>query len=534
MFFNYNRRNYENRHTDRPKPRVPDYRDAPKMTGELQQTLQYLIETSGRSNDFINRRTSIEKRDAILVYYSTVTDINRVHMIIEALQSQEFKKIPAKELPIYLCGSVIPTGNVMIMENLWEIRESISRGAIALFIDGIMSAIVVNATSIPHRAVESPMLESSTRGPQIGFVEQIDVNIALMRNALTSDSLTVREERVGYRSRTRVAIFYEHDVANPILVNTVMNRIQAVHVDKLTGSATLEQRIVDNHWTIFPLSRATSRLDNCVKEVGQGKVMILVDGDPFALLVPGTIIDFFQTMEDDQHSYLDATFTRWLRMFAFVLAFYLPALYISFSDFNPELMPQILAIQIARSREGVPFNATTEVIIMQIVIEIIREAALRMPKVMGQTIGIVGGLVLGQAAVAAGLVSNILIVIIALTAVSVFVMPSYEFAAVIRLLIWTNVLGASLFGFYGVVLVVIAIIFHVASLKSFGISYMDPLGGEHWRDFFLDGIIRFPIPMLDKRASRYHDQETTRSSDYTDPVQHPLSEKINKRRRGKV
>ncbi|GMA59615.1 hypothetical protein GCM10025859_00550 [Alicyclobacillus fastidiosus] len=215
---------------------------------------------------------------------------------------------------------------------------------------------------------------------------------------------------------------------------------------------------------------------------------------------------------------------RWLRFVSFILGFYLPALYISFADFNPELMPHTLAFQIARSREGVPFNAATEVMMMQLVIEIIREAALRMPRVMGQTIGIVGGLVLGQAAVEAGLVSSILIVVIALTAVSVFVLPSYEFATVLRILSWGNIFAASIFGFYGVMLVVMAGLFHVASLKSFGISYLEPISGEHWRDFFLDGILRAPIPMLDKRASHLHDQEVTRGSDYTDPNQHPMLE----------
>lgn len=161
---------------------------------------------------------------------------------------------------------------------------------------------------------------------------------------------------------------------------------------------------------------------------------------------------------------------------------------------------------------------------MQLVIEIIREAALRMPRVMGQTIGIVGGLVLGQAAVEAGLVSSILIVVIALTAVSVFVLPSYEFATVLRILSWGNIFAASIFGFYGVMLVVMAGLFHVASLKSFGISYLEPISGEHWRDFFLDGILRAPIPMLDKRASHLHDQEVTRGSDYTDSNQHPMLE----------
>lgn len=519
-----NRRNYKHRYTDRPKPKVPDYRDAPRITGNLRHTLKYIRETAGQSDDFVVRRTVVKELESVIVYYQTVADQSQVETVMQALQDHQYPRLSVKELPFYLMRRVIPIGNAIFMDNLWEIREALSRGVLVLLIDGLNVAVTMGERKLPHRAVEPPLLESSTRGPQVGFIENVDVNVGMMRWALTSDALTVKELQVGYRSRNRVAVLYEHDVANPNLVDTVIKRIQAVHLDKLTGSATLEQRIVDNHWTVFPLTRATSRVDNCVKEVGQGKVLIFVDGDPSALLVPGTVMDFFQTMEDDQHNWIEATVVRWLRMIAFVLAFYLPALYIAFVDFNPELMPQTLALAIAQSREGVPFNAATEVVIMQVVMEIIREAALRMPKVMGQTIGIVGGLVLGQAAVEAGLVSNILIVIIALTAVSIFVLPSYEFSTTLRLLMWTNILGACIFGFYGIMLVVIVIMFHAASLKSFGISYLEPLSGEHWRDFFLDGILRIPLPMLDKRAAHYHDQDVTRDADYTDPVQHPMLE----------
>ena len=346
------------------------------------------------SDDFVVTRTTVGDKDAVLVYFQTISDQKQVQSMKQALQKHKYQKVSPKEMPYYLARHVIPFGEVMFMDNLWEIREALSRGDILLLVDGISEAITVASVAIPHRAIEPPLLESSTRGPQISFIEKLDVNIGLMRGMLISDALTVKELRVGYRSRTRVAMLYEHDVANPNLVSTAMKRIQAVHVDKLTGSATLEQRIVDNHWTLFPLTRSTTRVDNCVKEVGQGKVLILVDGDPTGFLIPGTVVDFFQTMEDDQHSYFEATFMRWLRFVSFVLGFYLPALYISFADFNPELMPHTLALQIARSREGVPFNAATEVMMMQLVIEIIREAALRMPRVMGQTIGIVGGLVL--------------------------------------------------------------------------------------------------------------------------------------------
>lgn len=529
MFRSKSRTDYYGVRADRPKPQVPDFRDAPKITGQLQKTLEYIKQTVGDSDDFVARTTRVKNYPAALLFYSTITDQKTVEGILSSIQRHSFpRRISQNRIAEYLVERVLPHGNAVFMKNLWEIREALSRGEAILLVDGLMLAIAVGALSVPHREPQPPMSESSTRGPQVGFVENVEINVGLMRRTLASDALTVKQCIVGYRSRTKVCVVYQHDVANPVIVETVVKRIEAVHVDKLTGSATLEQRIIDNHWTLFPLTRSTQRLDNTIKEVGQGKVAIFVDGDPTVFIVPANVIDFFQTMEDDQHSYIDATYTRWLRALSMVMAAYLPALYIAFSDFNPSLLPHLLSLQIARSREGVPFPAMMEVTMMQIVIEIIREAALRMPKAIGQTLGIVGGLVLGEASVQAGLVSNILIVVIALTALSVYVTPSYEFATTLRVLTWGMILASSIFGFYGILLADIALFYHLSSLKSFGASYLDPIGGEHWRDFFLDGIFRAPLGMLDKRAEHLHTQEPERSADYTDPVQNPMLEKVVK------
>ncbi|SHK89973.1 spore germination protein [Alicyclobacillus tolerans] len=526
LFGIFNRSDAKDRYPSRYKPKVPDWRDAPKITGDLNHTVKYLRQTAGRSIDFRISSSDINGREVAVAFFATITDKQVIEELLERIKSHDFPKhLSMKVLPSYLARHVLTSTNITIMENLWEIRERLTLGEAILLVDGLNRAVSVGAGSVEQRRPNLPLLESSSRGAQVAFVEDLNINLGLLRHVLQSDALTIREIVVGYRSRTRVALIYEHDVVNMTLLETVTKRIEAVHVDKLTGSATLEQRIVDNRWTIFPLTRANSRLDNATKEIGQGKILILVDGDPTGLIVPGNIFDNFQTMEDDQHNYIEATLIRWLRIVSFLLAIYLPGAYISLTDFNPELMPHILVMQIAGSRETVPLNASLEVITMQFSIEIIREAALRMPKVMGQTIGIVGGLVLGQAAVEAGLVSNILIVVIALTAIATFVIPNYEFTTVTRILSWANIIGASLFGVYGLLLMSMLMMYHMYSLKSFGSKYMVPINGEHWKDFFLDGIFRFPLAMLDKRAEHLNNKESTRSSDYTDPAPHPLLEK---------
>ncbi len=302
-------------------------------------------------------------------------------------------------------------------------------------------------------------------------------------------------------------------------------RLEAIHTDIISGSAAVEQRIVDHPWSLFSLVRMTSRVDGTSMELNQGKVAIVVDGDPTVLLAPATFQDFFQTVEDYMHTWWEATFMRVLRVIAFILAVWLPALYIAFVDYSPDLLPKTMALQIAQSRQGVPFPAVMEVIIMQIVVEILREATLRMPRQMGQAISIVGGLVVGEATVQAGIVSNVLLIVVALSAVSVFVTPSYEFTVMSRLGGWVMIIAATLLGFYGVVLATIWTLFEICNLSSFGIPYVDPLGGDHVKDFFLDGLVRLPITVLDRRPEHLHPVDTTGDTDLMVPMPNPQLEK---------
>jgi hypothetical protein len=430
--------------------------------------------------------------------------------------------------------NVLSGSEVRFMTNLFELNESVTQGDLVLLIDGVVPAIVIGAAHVEHRAPEQPFIETSIRGTQISFVENLDINIGLLRKGLITETLHIKKFKIGYRSRKSVAVAYIGDVANPVAVETVIQRLQSIHIDLVSQGAAIEQRLSEHPWSLFPTTRVTQRIDSTLRELNQGKIAILVDGDPTILLVPVSIQDFFQTEEDYSHTFWEATFIRWLRIISFLLSLYLPSLYIAFVDYNPELLPKVLGLQVAWSREGVPFPAATEVFIMQIVVEILREATLRMPKQMGQTIGIVGGLVVGEATVQAGIVSNILIVVVALTAISVFVSPSYEFAIVLRLGSWLMFLAATLLGLYGITLASVYLVYEMAALKSFGIAYLDPFSGEHFRDLFVDGVFRLPVTIMNRRTDHMHTQDRTGESDYRNPVPHPQLQKgIVQRRREK-
>jgi len=504
---------------------VPDWRNAQRYKGHLDAALEYLASTLGVSDDYMVRVFEMMGISGAVVFVDTIADIKAVEGFLQAVHTHKYPKKKPKNIAQYMIERVILNSAPLYMTNFFEIREALAAGGLAVFIDNVIPAIILKAEAVEHRQPQQPTIESSARGSQISFVENLDINLGLIRRQLTTDTLRVKKMKIGYRSHTNVAVIFMDDVVNPLIPKVVLERLADIHIDFISQSSAIEARISDSKWSIFPLTRITQRIDSTTREINQGKVAILTDGDPTALIVPASIQDFFQTEEDYSHSYIEATFVRWLRIIAFGLALYMPALYVALVDFNPELLPKTLGLQIAKSREGVAFPAIIEVVLMQIVIEILREATLRMPKQMGQTIGIVGGLVVGEASVQAGLVSNILIIVIALTAIAVFVTPSYEFATVIRLLAWPMLFCAGIFGLYGIVLLSILIVFHMASLKSFGISYLDPFNGEHIGDVFMDGIVRLPVWMADKRASHLHPHDATGGGDYTNSVPHPQLEK---------
>jgi hypothetical protein len=515
---------------ERVKPQVPDYKDAPHYHGNLDKALEYFADSLGVSDDYMVRVVEVSGHSAAVLFIDTICDHKAVEETLRELHQHRFPKKKVKNLMQYLIERVLPGSDAVYMTNMFELKEAITAGDLVLLIDEMSPAIVTGAKYVEHRQPDQPFVESTVRGSQISFVENLDVNVGLLRTYLNTDSFHIKKLKVGYRSRKEVAVAYIGDIANPLLVKTVIQRISAIHIDVITQGSAIEHRITGHTWTPFPLTRALQRIDSAAHEINQGKVAIIVDGDPTILLVPATVQDFFQTEEDFSHSFYEGTLIRWLRVISFIFAVYLPSFYIAFVDFNPELLPKVLGLQIAKSREGVPFPAVMEVLIMQIVIEILREATLRMPKQMGQTIGIVGGLVVGEASVQAGLVSNILIIVVALTAVSIFVSPSYEFATVLRIGNFIMILSATLLGLYGIILASIWSLYEMSALKSFGISYLDPFNGEHIRNVFTDAFLRLPVKFMDKRTSHLHPQDETGESEYVNPVPHPHLEKSGKKR----
>jgi spore germination protein len=417
----------------------------------------------------------------------------------------------ADEIVSLLQMEVLSIEGVIEVNTMDEIMLAILDGDTALFVDGTDRVLMISSKGWKSRAIEEPESEALIRGPRDGFTEDIRTNTVLIRRRLRDPNLRLYSVRIGRRAKKEVVIAYIDGIVNPDLVKEVKRRMMTVDMDDAEGAGYIEQWIVDSFMSPFPLSLSTERPDRVSGSLLQGKVAILVDGTPFSLILPITLVSAFQSPEDYYSNWLISTLIRLLRLICAFISTFLPALYIALVEYHHGMIPSKLAFSIAGTREGVPFPAFIEALIMEATLEILREAGIRLPRPIGQTIGIVGGLVIGEAAVAAGIVSPIMVIVVSLTAITSFALPSYAFAMSLRMIRFFVMMAAAFFGLYGVIFAYIMINIHIVNLKSFGIPYSSPFAPNFISDW-KDLILRAPVTMLDKRPQMMQTDDKNRQT----------------------
>ncbi|MEC0236873.1 spore germination protein [Paenibacillus kribbensis] len=371
-------------------------------------------------------------------------------------------------------------------------------GSVVLMIQGIPGAFVLGTPKGNTRGVEDPISESVLRGPRVGFTETLSDNTAMLRRHGESTELAMSSFKVGKRVEKQLMVVYFRDIADPELVDEVKRRIKTIDMDEVLESGYVEQLIEDNFLSPFLQIQNTERPDRVMAALLEGRVAILLDGTPFALLVPVTYGMMLQSPEDYYERWIPGSLIRFLRFMAISISLFAPALYISFISFHPGLIPTKLVISIISSRQGVPFSTLIEALIMEISIEILREAGLRLPKPIGPAMGIVGGLIIGQAAVNAGIVSPILVIVVAVTAISSFTTPVYSAGISMRVLRFAAMFTAATFGLYGVIMFFLMLSIHMAKLHSFGVPFLSltaPRSLKDWKDY----LIRAPFQFMKNR-----------------------------------
>jgi len=405
---------------------------------------------------------------------------------------------PGEELYKLVRYGGLPASELADKDNLEDAILAILIGDAVLFIDTTEKCIIIGAKGWPMRGVSEPNTEALIRGPRDGFTETFRINTALVRRRIRDHKLKLKQLRVGQRSFTDVGVMYMEDIVSPELVEEVLRRIDTIDIDAIIESGYVEQLIEDNYLSPFPQISVTERPDEVAASLYEGRVAILVDNSPFALIVPTTLNSLFQSPEDYYDRWYVATILRFIRYIASILSLVLPASYIAVTAFHPGILPAKLVISIAAARQGIPFPSLIEAFLMEVTFELLREAGLRLPVPIGSAIGIVGGIVIGSAAVEAGIVSPIMVIIVAITAISSFSIPSYSLSVGFRMLRFLLMILAGVLGLYGIMLGILLILSHLVKLKSFGVPYMSPYVSFAGSDF-KDSIVRVPTFLMSKR-----------------------------------
>ncbi|WP_338453146.1 spore germination protein [Niallia oryzisoli] len=478
--------------------------DQNRLTGSIEGTVQFMKEMLGESDDFVVKHFQIFGRfRAVLFYFSNITDQDRINN--EILKSLMYvpehllkREISKQDLINVLLEETLYDSQTSRNHQLDQLVNVILRGETVIVIEGITEAIHIGTRKIEKRSIKSPETEQAILGPRESFIESIATNIALIRYRLPTPDLCIKTMEIGRLTKSMVSVCYIKGIAEDKVIKEVEKRLSEIDIDAILDVGYLEQFIEDNPFSPFPQTQSTERPDKTVANLAEGRVAILVDGSPFALIVPVVFNQFYQTFDDYSSRFLMGSFARLARMQALVFSLIFPSLYVSFISFNPELLPTEFAVAVAGGRAGVPYPAVVEVLIIEIAMEVLREATVRMPKQVGGALSIVGVLVVGEAAVNAGLASPITVVVIALTSIGSFATPAYVAAFALRMLRFPILFLAGIFGLFGVVIGIIFIFNHMLSLKSFGVPYMSPVSPGNSQGL-KDVIFRSPLWWMPKR-----------------------------------
>ena len=480
------------------------------ISKSLDKNRRTLKKVFSHSDDLIYRDIYLENSNTTLLLVCIDGMVERDLIgehILTPLQAEDNKENNKIDLKKKITEKLLTVLEVEVTKDFNKLIRALLSGNTLLFIEGYNQALMIGTTGWEARSIESPSSEETIGGSREGFVESVKTNISLIRKRIKTTNLAVELLEVGCRTRTNIAIIYLKGVINQELVNEVRARIKRIDTDGIVGSAQIEQLIENHKWSIFPQVLATERVDKTVGSILEGRISIIVDGTPFVLIAPITFATFLNSPDDYYERSITSSVMRIIRYISYFLTTSLPALYLALTAYHPGMIPTPLVLTITSSRMGLPFPTIIEVLIMEFTLEILTEASIRLPRPIGQAVSIVGGLVIGQAAVQAGIVSPLIIIIVSLTALTSFVIPVYSFTLSNRLIRFPLIIMAGLAGLYGIFMGWIFILIHLASLESFGVRYLgdfSPYKLEHLKDT----IIKVPQSWMIQRPEVLNVEDT--------------------------
>lgn len=502
--------NYYSKKQEQHDPK-DSYNSLPLYT-DLQINIKIIKEIFGQSPDVIFREFKIGQREAALVFIEGLTNVQLINEnVLEPLMNWQ------KTAPITL-GKIrdhlLTISQLKDVDNQDKLIEGLLSGGTALLLEDHAGALILDTRGFETRSIQEPATEVVVRGPKEGFTEKIQVNISLIRRKLKTTNFVVEKMSLGVQSNTLICLVYLKGIVQETLVQEIKKRLSKIKLDAVLESGYIEQMIEDAPHSPFPTIANTEKPDIVAAKLLEGRAAILVDGTPFVLTVPKLFIESFQSAEDYYSRPYYATIIRILRYLAFFITTIGPAIYVALTTFHQEMIPTPLLYTMAAARERIPFPSVVAALLMGMVYEYFRESGIRLPRPIGSSISIIGGLVIGDMAVNAGLVSAPLLIVIALTAITSFVVSSLADAATILRLFFTIMAG--FMGFVGVFFVFIAALIHLCSLMSFGTAYLTPLTPFRPQGA-MDSLVRFPLKsMVNRPAGITKDNQRRRNFSYND------------------
>ena len=453
--------------------------------------------------DAVMRRLFVgdERLEIYVVYMDSMYDRDFVDGVLLKNLLFDVSQLPKSHAGQAIFNKYLATADVKETDQMEDVIDEVLKGNTEILVEGMAKGIIVSSKDLPGRGVSEAETEVSVRGSKESFTESFRVNTVLIRRRIRDTRLKSKQMTVGVRSKTDVALMYMEDLVRPAILDEVLKRLERFQIDAILDSSYLEALTEEEWFSPFPQYQSTERPDKAASALLEGRLVLVVDNSPMVLLLPATFPCFFQASDDYYDRWDAANFVRLLRYAAAFAAVLLPGLYIALAGFHPEALPLSFALSFAASREGVPFILPVEVIVMELAFELLREAGIRLPGPMGSTLGIVGGLIIGQAAVDAHIVSPVVVILVALTALSAFTIPNELFASAFRMIKFYFIIAASLGGFVGLTAAVLTVLVHLSGLKSFGVPYMMPfVSAEMAPDSkWQDNVWRMPISKMYER-----------------------------------
>ncbi|MCI9080948.1 MAG: spore germination protein [Lachnospiraceae bacterium] len=495
-----------------------------QITSDLQENIRNFEELFSDCEDIKKRKIKVGEhleQECYIAYIEvTLSSVDFKDSAVGKLLGK-LRTMPEQELSDYVKENVEDISDSQPFPTIEEAAEGMLTGDVLFFLNGYNKALKIPDKGYPGRGVYETESEKVIRGSNEGFSESIKLNTALIRKRLRSPHVKVKESFAGRRTNTNVDLVYLKDLIYPGMLEEIEKRLSEFEIDGALDSGIIEQLTERKKYSPFPQFQTTQRPDRAAMAILEGRIVLLSDNSPVALILPATYNTFVQTSDDYYSRWEIASFTRALRYLASFLAMVFPGLYLAITNFHTQILPTDLLLSLAAARQGVPFPAMVEVILMEIAFELLREAGVRLPGANGNTIGIVGGLIIGQAAVDANIVSPIVVIVVALTALCSFAVPNEEFATAFRILKFLFIFLCGTLGFFGFLAGVLAVLIHLSHLESFGIPYLAPFVGADLNGYQdeRDTFLRLPLDYLKKRPVYTREGARTRLRLYKEKEQ---------------